>query len=90
MVARRGLACSRLRSSRVQEVEKAREHENKTGGKLGEEGHVVSLPLSPFLFSATAPFSQITRSHFRLPFNYASSPLMDSLEQARGGSSILN
>ena len=90
MVARGGLACSRLRGSRVQEIEKAREHENKMGGKLGEEGHVVSLPLSPFLFSATTPFSQITRSQFRLPFTYASSPLTKSLEQARGGSSILN
>ena len=56
MVARGGLACSRLRRSRFQEIEKAREHENKTGGKLGEKNHVVSLPLSPFLSSATAPF----------------------------------
>ena len=89
MVARGGLACSRFRGSRVQEVEKEFEkHKSKTRGNLGEEGR---LPSSLFiLFSAIAPFSQITRSQFPLPFTYASSPLTESLEQARGGSSILN
>ena len=79
MVARGGLACSRLRGSRFEEIEKAREHENKTGGKLGEEGRLPSS-LS-ILFSATAPFSQITRSQFPLPFTYASSSLTESLER---------
>ena len=33
-------------------------------------------------FPATAPFFKITRSHFRVPFTYASSLLSKSLEQA--------
>ena len=52
------IACSSLRDSRVC---RKHEHENKMGGNWGD------------LFPATAHFSQISRSYFRVPFPYASS-----------------
>ena len=49
-----------------------REHENKTGGNWGEEVF--------FLFSRLFFLAPPT---FRVLFTFASSPLSDSLEQAR-------
>ena len=47
------------------------EHENKTGEKW-EQGD-----------RHLAPFSQITRLCFHVPFTFVSSSLSDSLEQAK-------
>ena len=53
----RRLAYSRLRDSRVREIEKPR-----TRKKLEETGETLFYP--------TTSFSQITRSYFRVPFTY--------------------
>ena len=50
------------------------EEESKTGGNWGEKGRRLSLP-SFFLFPAPPTF--------RVPFSFTSSPLSESLEQAR-------
>ena len=68
------VACSRLRDSPIPEIEKARTRE-WNGRKLGR-----GLRPSLFLFTATARFSWITRSHC---FTYASSLLSESLTQAK-------
>ena len=57
----------------------AKSRRDKNGRTMVIKGMItgsLSLP-----FPATAPFSQITRSYFRVPFTYASS-LLESLEQA--------
>ena len=64
------LACSRLRDSRARGIEKARIIKKKTGGNWGEG--------EAFLFLFFPP-----RPHFRAPYTFASSPLSESLEQAR-------
>ena len=79
------IAYSRLRDSRARGILKARTRKKKTGGNRGEgeAAEMITGSLSlPF------PFFPL-RLQFRAPYTFASSPLSESLEQAKAQVSLL-
>ena len=83
------IAYSRLRDSRARGIDKARTRKKKKREETGERGRRRKW-LQVLYRSLSLPFPFFPpRFHFRAPYTFASSPLSESLEQAKAQMSLL-